>query len=753
MKMPDTTSNTPLDAIADAIAALQRLEGWIQAKVQPLASPEHAGDWRRWQRELQSIRESLDRPQSVQVALVGTTGAGKSTLLNALLGVQLLQVGVASSITSFVTRVRFADEPGYRVEIDYSTREEWAAEVERFIKALEPGEDDGDGEARSIVNNLRKRVEAVHAAAVPEGTDASAARRMPLAPDAEQVFAAGGHSSCSFDDTKSMVQYLRSVVKSDSPIWPLVKQVSISGPFEMLRGGVELVDLPGTNDLNDARVDVTRDFIRNAPFVWLVFSMKRGITADGRTMLEREKILRTLVLSGSFNSLQLIGTHADDIDLSTADQFGLDPDTVENADLIAAYRKHFVDSARPVLLEVVDSLIHGGDDPATAERMRALAREAPIHAVSARAYNQMAEIVRSNVDFGLKDVEQTGIPEVHRALRQIADEVGAGLTGRTAQQRMRQLHGEILTFFRGKAAAGSPAAARAKAQLDREVDRLAAQTDTALIKARSQLEERRKAFLARVQPMLDSSVKGVARKTEEWRPIHWGTLRAIVNRDGVFKSPSSGRRYDLNEDVVDALLNQLPVVWEGYFTTELGAVRDHLAQRLEDFTEDFIQRARTLSADVGGASQDLLDRQLSGFRERIGFERQQCELNVGQRVAEIRREASNGMVHTVKQRMLPAYERAADERGPGVKARMLDHLQPSAVVAAGPIFANIQRDLIERLTELESMVGDLFAALERVCVEQAAQVAGNVNLDINEAQLTPALRALLSAEDDGWGAS
>ena len=154
------TRITTNDAIGDATDALQRLDSWMQAKVHPLAQPEHDADWQRWQRELQSIRESLARPQAVQVALVGTTGAGKSTLLNSLLGVQLLQVGVATSITSFVTLVRFAAGPGYQVEIDYSTREEWLAEVERFIKALEPGEDDGDGEARNIVNNLRRRVEA-----------------------------------------------------------------------------------------------------------------------------------------------------------------------------------------------------------------------------------------------------------------------------------------------------------------------------------------------------------------------------------------------------------------------------------------------------------------------------------------------------------------------------------------------------------------------------------------------------------------
>lgn len=731
------------DPIKEAQAALARLEGWTQQRVRPLAEGQHPTEWARWQRELRAIRELLESPRAVQVALVGTTGAGKSTLLNSLLGVQLLQVGVAQSITSFVTRVGFDEGPGYRVDIEYSTRAEWGAELERFLAAAQPGEDDADGEAKSILNNLRRRVEAVHQLTFTGPDDYASVKSRQPSPEAQRIFSGDARSVATFADVKAMVAHLRSVVRAESPIWPLVKQVNISGPFDLLRGGIELVDLPGTNDLNDARVDVTRDFIRNSPYVWLVFSMKRGITADGRGLLEREKILRTLVLSGSYQSLQLIGTHADDIDSSVADQFGLDPDDHTNAELVAAYRRHFVQTARPVLEQVVDSLLTGGDDPDTVARMRELARTAPIHAVSASAYLRMKGIVRSPIDLGLGSIDETGVPGVQKALRAIADEVGAGLAGRTALQRAHHLHAEITTFFRGRAAAGNPAAARAKAELDREVARLGQRMAEELMRARTQLEERRRTFLGRVGPMLDTSVQGVALKAEAWRQINWATLRAVVNCEGVFKSPSTGRRYDLNEEVVDPLLNQLPAAWETYFTTELAAVRERLAQRLADYTEDFVQRAQAVSTDVGGPSANMLGRQLAALGEKLAFERRQCEQHVGQRVGEIRRQAANGMSKLAKDRMVPAYGEAADERGTGMKARMLGHLQPAARNAAAPIFDGIRQDLIERLTELEALVADLFELLERTCIEQAERVAQNVNLDIDEARVPPEIRAVL----------
>jgi phage gp37-like protein/energy-coupling factor transporter ATP-binding protein EcfA2 len=741
-----TTNNDP---VGEAEQALSRLEGWMEQHVRPLAESQHPAEWARWQHEIQAIHELLNRPNTIEVALVGTTGAGKSTLLNSLLGVQLLQVGVAQSITSFVTRVAFDEGPGYRVEIDYSSRAEWATEVQRFIDAARPGDDDTDGEAKSIVNNLRRRVEAVHQVVLAEPEQFASVIGMPPAPEAEKVFSGASRTVDTFADVKSMVGHLRSVVRAESPVWPLVKQVKILGPFDLLQGGVELVDLPGTNDLNDARVDVTREFIRNAPFVWLVFSMKRGITADGRELLEREKILRTLVLSGSYQSLQLIGTHADDVDSSVAEQFGLDPDDHTQGQLVAAYRQHFIRSSRPVLEQIVDGLLSGSDDAATVRRLRELASQAPIHAVSASAFIRMTGIVKSTVDTGLANVDETGIPAVRQAVRNIADAVGAGLTGRAASQRVHHLYREIADFFRGRAAAGNPLAARAKAELDREVARMGERTAEALTRARIQLEERREAFLGRVKPMLGASVQGVSNKAGGWSQINWATLRAIVNREGVFKSPSTGRRYDLNEDVVDPLLNQLPAAWEAYFTGELGAVRERLAQRLADFIEDYVGRAQALSAELGGASQEVLQRQMAALRERLAFDRQQCELQVAQRVAEIRRQAANGMHQLAKDRMVPAYGTAAEERGTGMKARMLGHLQPAARSAATPIFDGIERDLIERLAELESLVVDLFELLERACIEQAGRVAQNVNLDIDEARLTPQLRALFEAMPTG----
>ncbi len=48
--------------------------------------------------------------------------------------------------------------------------------------------------------------------------------------------------------------------------WPIVKTVRIRGPFQALRSGAKLVDLPGINDPNEAREEITKALSEGLPF-------------------------------------------------------------------------------------------------------------------------------------------------------------------------------------------------------------------------------------------------------------------------------------------------------------------------------------------------------------------------------------------------------------------------------------------------------------------------------------------------------
>ena len=243
-----------------------------------------------------------------------------------------------------------------------------------------------------------------------------------------------------------MQAYLKKLIRGESSPWPLVKQVNVSGPYPCLAGGLELVDLSGLNDPNEARVEVTREFLRTSPFVWVVFSMVRGLTEDIQRILREEKLLRTLVLSGTYGSLSLVGTKSDDIDTNIADQLGL-PDDCTAAELVSAYRDQTVNEARTQLEQMVRDLASHNEGGETLTRMIEVARRVRVHATSARGYNKLVGVGRLRKDYGITDVNETGIPGVHEHLADIGRQAGAVFNARTALNRLDRLRDEITFFF------------------------------------------------------------------------------------------------------------------------------------------------------------------------------------------------------------------------------------------------------------------------------------------------------------------
>lgn len=731
------------DPLQRANAALRALESWFTEHVAPVATTQFPKEWQRWQKECSAIQETLAHPGTVRVAMVGTTGAGKSTFLNSLLGQEVLTVGTMSPVTAFVTLVKYRPGSDYRVEVQFASSVEWHRDIDRYLDALQPGDSDVDEVMKSHVNAMRKRIEAVLGTRLDDSETLPDLHAVELPAEARAVLAGPGHEGRTFDEPKAMRAYLKQFIHGKSALWPLVKQVTIEGPYDCLRGGVELVDLPGTNDANEARVEVTRGFLRSSPYVWLMFPMVRGMGRDIQDLLVQERLLRTLMLTGSFNALSLIGTKADDIHAGAAEDLGLEEDC-EHAELIKAYREHACCEFRRQLRGFVEDMAYTGEEVDTRARLLELADKASIFTVSASAYNSLRKIGRSFTDYGLASVEDTGIPDVLAHLRFLASEVGAGLTGRTALQRVDQLREEVTLFFRARAAAGSPAVAQARTSLQEEVSHLNERNQRALLIARAQLEDRRSRFLGRMNPLLAKSISAVQRTTDGWQQIHWGTLRALVARDGVFKSPSNGRTYDLNADLTNPLLDQLPMAWERYFTDELGAVRDELVLRLTEAADEYCYRVTQLARNAGAGSVEMMERQIRAFRERVDFDRRESARRIAEEILERRRMLTHGMSASARQRLLPGYELAQEEHGPGMKGRMLAHLRPCALSAAPVIFQTIEHDLADGLSGLESLIARLFDALVAAAAEQAGLVAQNVMLDLDEARIPADIERVLA---------
>ncbi|MBZ5627184.1 MAG: dynamin family protein, partial [Acidobacteriia bacterium] len=567
---------------------------WFERHVAPLAVRSYPKQMAQWRKQLAEIQAMLKSPTQVRIALVGTTGAGKSTFLNAVLGQEVLPVGVMAPCTAFVTAVRHATGPGYKVQVQFVTPDEWRKDLDTIVATLGPGETDEEGtdkvESKRFRDAARKRIAAVYRLASDDGFDAETLLATPLPAEVQAVFDAGSRQSDAFADPKEMLAYLRKLVRGDSPLWPLIKQVELSGPYECLSGGIELVDLPGLNDPNEARVDVTRGFLHKSIFVWVVFSMVRGLTEDIQRVLREEKVLRTLVLTGSYHALSLVGTKADEIDMNLADQLGLSEDC-SIPELVARYRTQTVKQARQQLVEMVRELTAEREDDETAKRMLEMARRVRVHATSANAYMRLEGIGRLRKEYGLTDAKETGIPEVHDHLRQIGRDAGLFSNARVAYQRLRQLRDEIAFFFRARTQEVRPGVDEATRRLQTELAAFRNGIKAVQDRANDQLQTYRQQFHRALEPLLERSVQGVSHSTDSWAVIHWATLKATIQRDGCFRSPTTGRAYDFNEDLATPLLDQLPVSWEKYFTDDLGRVVNDFVLNVKSEGKNFCKSA------------------------------------------------------------------------------------------------------------------------------------------------------------------
>lgn len=720
---------------------------WMTDKVIPYATVTHPLKLAEWQREIELIRTQIDSPERIRIALIGSTGAGKSTFLNAVLGQEVLPVGVMQPCTAFVTLVRKTEAPGYSVAVDFCSRSDWDAEVETFAAFLSPGDEvqgEADGESKRLIESAKKRLQAVLGENVVEARCRDDLLALPIPKEAVQIFSGDLSSERHFSTTAEMLDFLRKLIRGESSLWPLVKQVSISGPYDCLDGGLELVDLPGLNDPNAARVEVTREFLRTSPFVWVMFPMVRGLTQDIQTILGEEKLLRTLVFAGSYSALSLIGTKADDVDTNIAPQLGLDEDC-ETSELIREYRRQTEIEARQQLAQMVRDMATPGDAGETLDRMLNLASNISVHTTSASAYMKIRGIGRLRKDYGLDQADDTGIPDVHGHLRKIAREAGAEFNASMALKRLDQLGEEIAFFFRSTSQEAASDADQVRTRIQEELTKFSGQLTTAQSEAKIKLEVYREAFHRRLNPLLLSSVQGVKRVCQSWGGIHWATVRAIVQRDGVFKSPSTGKFYDLNGDLTEPLMSQLPVTWEHYFTDDLGRVVEVFVTTVTEGGTNFCERVSLIVELSLGHKDKSLSEQLSWFQDKIKLLAQASQSRLMAAVTARRSELAAKIPLVARNYMAPAYGDAKAESGPGMKNRMLALLGNAAITSATPIFNTIQTDLLDGLNELDTVILGLFDELVGAASTQVNNVVSNAAIDIDTAILDPEVQAILSA--------
>ncbi|KAL7499648.1 hypothetical protein ACHAWT_010345 [Skeletonema menzelii] len=96
--------------------------------------------------------------------------------------------------------------------------------------------------------------------------------------------------------------------------WPLIRKVTLEGPWHVLSTGAVLVDLPGVRDANAARAKVAEKYLQNCNQIAIVAPIKRAVDDGTAKELLGEQFKRRLLMDGNYSNVFFICTQTDDLE-------------------------------------------------------------------------------------------------------------------------------------------------------------------------------------------------------------------------------------------------------------------------------------------------------------------------------------------------------------------------------------------------------------------------------------------------------
>lgn len=750
----------------DLKSYITKFRDWLDLQAAPVLQTDHSAVLTSWREELAAAERLLEQKPELPIAFIGPSQQGKSSLINAIVGETILAVGGAvGACTCVITSVHHRPDEGYRAEIEFIPLKDWATELVAIRDAMraEPADEDTalDREEREAV----KKSELEKFSAVYRGEPLD---RLPQImtdhklglPDNIVLAMARGHPLVINED-KALT--LRNGVRrylvgreqhEEGQFWPLISRVRIYGNFKVLSNGVVLVDLPGLNDPNPAREQVTKKYLEEARYLWLICNSQTGIDLVFTQVLRENGFLFRLFLEGRLDVFSVIATRIDDMNVEAVlAQMGRDADDFDGncGPLLQFRRTEIASHVQRNLLAIAEEIAAKAE--AGSEHRNSFfgrVKSIPVFSVSTNGYLHAVE--RMPHYHGIKfSPEETHVPKLIRHLHSVTLEQGYKHQIEASSRRLRILHEQAKTFFlnaiRRIESEGDQARA-AWADFVRVADIAIQEGREALKKIGARSEEALKQrFLSFEQELADFDVRAAGELKSvfaAWNQINWRSLRAAVGRNGVWFSVSLQREFHLNRDIARAYLDLVPFVWDDFFGV-------YLTKLTEDIGKESTGELHKAAERLKGAL-DMLRFQPVGIRETVetslrtagdSFQLRSSEVraDLSAQIQRTRQALATGVVEAASNFMRPAYSAAANAPGgSGIKKRMLDIIVQHAKQHAPKLFTNLRQELTEGVAILQTSMKPQYSKL----VSYGASILDQLHRNMTTHQiLTPEQRGEL----------
>lgn len=690
----------------------------------------------RWDGQLEQMREYAAANETVSIAFVGGTGAGKSTLLNALLAADLLPTHSFRTCTSAAIAVSYANRKTLQATIEFLPESAWEEEKNRFLEEVKTAGESGHS---SFVHqdflykawSLYRPRKGQPPMPFPLEQLLELLKEPLPASLSEQL--AHGELVLKDKTPEALKQQLTRFLTAESPIWPLIRRVSISGPFEVLRDGLELIDLPGLNDPNPVREQIARDCLRKAEFIWLIFGTGRGLTREVVDLMKDQGFLNQIVLDGKVSALAFIGTRADDF-VPELERRALALPEEADLEQIRSLREDMI--RQQIQQQLSELTLWFGNrykvSAQSSDILNLIARtlqQSPVFLTSALSHLvQLGWLPENSTRFN--QPQQSGVPQLHDYMQEIVAEHGLKARKKLIRSQFQQMNQEIrrlLETLRHRQALREldPAqqAALRLSQLQQEqlkaLNDIEAELKDSLRLKQIQFEKQWLYAFSDLQHRLEPL-------SERWQELNWQYLQRAVRDKGRYSSPRTGLSVDLTRDVLGFFETEVALDWYDFFQHRLLKVTDQAQALVSGLLEQSGQRAVELTAahpELSARLESLTQHGLSILSEQTFRSRRKLE----SLIRDIQRRIALMLESNLRTELEPLFSQAGALSGTGVKGQIISALESGLQQALPEISSRCRPELTEMLAELSAGIETHQASLSGILREQLELICTPVN--------------------------
>jgi GTP-binding protein EngB required for normal cell division len=464
---------------------------------------------------------------------------------------------------------------------------------------------------------------------------------------------------------------------------PLIERIEVGWPSDLLEAGIVLVDLPGVGIAQDAYREVTSSYVRDKARAVIVTVDRAGPTESTVDLLRTSGYWERLVGASDDPTSDACGMliAVTKVDNDTQSEWekrvaGVDPGMPKpkKREIFA----QLVEAMKPRMkAQIIEQLGRIGVSSNSAvntarEQARASILESlEIHPVSAQEFKKLLRDDEDDRAF-LIDLEQTGVPQLQRSLKALAE------TERISRDELvRQMADRLATASRGEIQL-IESSWQQETRAEEEAQRLEAALKPVLDEKKEEYRARAAGFREFLKEAVPEKINTLVLEAREvaqedvrnylntLRGYHWATLRAAVRRGGIF---DGSRTINLPDDITGYFQEPMAAVWGQKLLRDIRRRTGELSDDIVQIVKELCDWANTNAGAV--VNKKLLDTQ----QERIALLADQMKTVGKEAVDELRDTVKKELSKTIRGPIKTACEkfvRDGNDYGPGVKYRILE---------------------------------------------------------------------------------